>query len=310
MHLILHTVDPTMGKDILDIRNVCECNRCLGSRTLHPQVSLINLERPNFDQSFVKFEFYAILLIEECPDNCECCGRSHHDFSYATMVFLTPGEVFRMNATNTLPDKGLLLTFHPDLIFRTTLNNHIDNYTFFFYRKEEALHLSLQEKKIVGQCFDAIKAELHHPIDIHSRILLSRLIELLLDYCTRFYERQFILREDENKESLKKLERMLDNYILSGRLRGGIFPRPRDCAEILCLSTAYFNDLLKFETGKTLNEYVELRRIETAKHMLMSPGNTPTLVARQLGYTSVNHFCSLFKKLTGYAPTEYVRAQN
>lgn len=137
-----------MGKDILDIKNVCECNRCLGSKTLHPQVSLINLERPNFDQSFVKFEFYAILLIEECPNNCECCGRSHYDFSYATMVFLTPGEVFRMNATNTLPDKGLLLTFHPDLLFRTTLNNHINNYTFFFYQKEEALHLSLREKRL------------------------------------------------------------------------------------------------------------------------------------------------------------------
>lgn len=299
-----------MGKDILDIKNVCECNRCLGSKTLHPQVSLINLERPNFDQSFVKFEFYAILLIEECPNNCECCGRSHYDFSYATMVFLTPGEVFRMNATNTLPDKGLLLTFHPDLLFRTTLNNHINNYTFFFYQKEEALHLSLREKKIVGQCFDAIRAELHHSIDTHSRTLLSRLIELLLDYCTRFYERQFILREGENKDILKELERMLDNYVLSGRLRQGIFPRPRDCAEALHLSTAYFNDLLKFETGKTLKEYMELKRIEMAKHMLLSPENTPSLVARQLGYTSVSHFSFLFKKLTGHAPTDYVRTQN
>ena len=112
---------------MLDIKTVYECNRCLGCKTLHPQVSLINLESPNLEQEAVKFEFYAILLIEDCPDGCYCCGRKYYDYSNATMVFLTPGEIFRMSENNTLPNKGYLLAFHPDLLFHTSLDNPIKN---------------------------------------------------------------------------------------------------------------------------------------------------------------------------------------
>ena len=124
---------------MLDIKTVYECNRCLGCKTLHPQVSLINLESPNLEQEAVKFEFYAILLIEDCPDGCYCCGRKYYDYSNATMVFLTPGEIFRMSENNTLPNKGYLLAFHPDLLFHTSLDNPIKNYTFFAYHKEARL---------------------------------------------------------------------------------------------------------------------------------------------------------------------------
>ena len=161
-----------MKDNTLDIKTVCECNRCLGCKTLHPQVSIINLENPSVYQDAVKFEFYAILLIEDCEGDCDCCGRKYYDYSNATMVFLTPGEIFRMNKNNTLPDKGWLLAFHPDLLLCTTLKNHIDNYTFFFYRKEEALHLSQRETAKVTCCLENIDDELHHSIDTHSNCLL------------------------------------------------------------------------------------------------------------------------------------------
>ena len=241
-------------KDTLDFNTVHECNRCLDCKTLHPQVSLINLENPSLEQYAVKFEFYAILLIEECSDECSCCGRRYYDYSNATMVFLTPGEIFRMNEEKTLPGKGFLLVFHPDLLFRTTLKNHINNYTFFHYRKEEALHLSQRETEKVTCCLWHIEEELHHPIDTHSSTILSRHIELLLDYCTRYYERQFITRENKNKVILEKIERLLDDYIKSGKLQGGKMPTPEYLADSLNLSTSYFNDLLKFETGKTLEQ--------------------------------------------------------
>lgn len=106
-----------MKDNTLDIKTVCECNRCLGCKTLHPQVSIINLENPSVYQDAVKFEFYAILLIEDCEGDCDCCGRKYYDYSNATMVFLTPGEIFRMNKNNTLPDKGWLLAFHPALYY-------------------------------------------------------------------------------------------------------------------------------------------------------------------------------------------------
>ena len=295
----------------IDIKTVHECNRCLGGKTLHPQTSLINLEHPGWKGEAVKFEFYAILLFEDkvAGDSC-CCGRRYYDFACATMVFLTPGEVFRMNTENTLPDKGLLLAFHPDLLFRTTLNNHIDNYTFFFYRKEEALHLSQREKSTVARCFDAIGQELHHDIDSHSSTLISRLIELLLDYCSRFYERQFITREEKNKAIIKKFNSFIDNYIASGQMQEGKFPTPEYCATPLNLSAAYFNDLLKFVTGKTLDEYLQFKRLEAARQMLAKSENTPASVAKLLGFPNVSRFCYIFKQITGMSPNEYRNSRN
>ena len=148
---------------MLDIKTVYECNRCLGCKTLHPQVNLINLESPNLEQEAVKFEFYAILLIEDCPDGCYCCGRKYYDYSNATMVFLTPGEIFRMSENNTLPNKGYLLAFHPDLLFHTSLDNPIKNYTFFAYHKEEALHLSQRETAKVTCCLENIETSFTMP---------------------------------------------------------------------------------------------------------------------------------------------------
>lgn len=292
-------------KETLDIKSVCECNRCLGCRTLHPQASIINLEHPDLEQETVKFEFYAVLLIEECPDGCCCCGRKYYDYSNATMVFLNPGEIFRMSEAGVLPDKGWLLAFHPDLLYRTSLKNHIKNYTFFSYNKEEALHLSQRETATITCCLENIEDELHHSIDTHTATILSRHIELMLDYCTRFYERQFITRENKNKTVLEELEILLDDYIASGRLRNSILPTSEYYATRLSLSVPYFNDLLKFETGKTLDEYFQLKRLEAAKRMLLKTGNTPASVARQLGYPNVQYFSLLFKKITGIAPNEY-----
>lgn len=299
-----------MKKQTLDIKTVCECNRCLGCKTLHPQVSLIDLENPGLEQDAVKFEFYAVLLIENCPDGCACCGRNYYDYSYATMVFLTPGEIFRMSGKDTLPGKGHLLAFHPDLLFSTFLRNSIGNYTFFSYRKEEALHLSQRETAKVLCCLENIGEELHHAIDTHSSTILSRHIELLLDYCARFYERQFITRENKNKAILKKTEEMLDAYIVSGRQQGGSFPAPERFAGELNLSAAYFNDLLKFETGRTLAEYFQSRRLDIAKRMLLDDGCTPASVASRLGFASVQNFSLLFRKITGVAPSEYRQSRN
>lgn len=298
-----------MKKETLDIKSVYECNRCLGCKTLHPQASIINLEHPGLEQDAVKFEFYAVLLIEECIDGCDCCGRKYYDYSNATMVFLKPGEIFRMSEAGVLPDKGWLLAFHPDLLCRTSLKKHIKNYTFFSYHKEEALHLSKRETATVTCCLENIEEELHHAIDTHTATILSRHIELMLDYCTRFYERQFITRENKNKTVLEELETLLDDYIDSGRLCNAV-PTPEYCAAQLNLSVPYFNDLLKFETGKTLDEYFQTKRLEVAKKMLLKTDNTPAIIAQQLGYPNVQYFSLLFKKIIGIAPNEYRYSQN
>ena len=290
---------------VLDIKTVCECNRCLGSKTWHPQAAVINLENAGVEQEAVKFEFYAILLVEDSAGDCQCCGRRYYDFAYATMVFLTPGEVFRMSKENTLPRRGLLLAFDPALLLSTTLCRHIDQYTFFHYRKEEALHLSQRETARVRHYFDDIDEELHHAIDTHSRTLLSRLIEVLLDYCTRYYERQFITREGKNKRLLGQLARWADTCIEAGRMTGGRVPAAAECADRLGLSEAYFCDLLRFETGLTPVEYFHFRRLEVAKRLLQAGGTTPPQVARRLGFPSTAQFSVVFQKYTGQAPGEY-----
>lgn len=297
-------------KETLDIRSVYECNRCLGYETLHPQASVINLDHPGLEQHAVKFEFYAVLLIEKCNNGYCSYGRKYYDYSHATMVFLKPGEVFRISEGGVLPDKGLLLAFHPELMYRTSLRRHIKNYTFFSYLKEEALHLSQRETETIICCLENIEEELHHSIDTHTATILSRQIELVLDYCTRFYERQFITRENKNKNVIKKLETLLDDYILSGRLRNAVLPTSEYCATELGLSVPYFNDLLKFETGKTLDEYFQMKRIEVAKKMLLKAENTPFIIAQQLGYPNVQYFSLLFKKTTGSAPNEYRYSKN
>ena len=300
----------SMKKETLDIKTVCECNRCLGCQTLHPHVSIINLEHPGLEQSSIKFEFYTILLIEKGTDECCCCGRKSYDYAYSTMVFLMPGEIFRMNRINTLPDKGWLLAFHPDLLYRTSLKNNIENYTFFAYRKEEALHLSQRETAKIVCCLENIDEELHHAIDMHSSTILSRHIELLLDYCTRFYERQFITRENINKTLLSRLEKLATQSISSGAFSNGIHPTPEYFAEKLNLSTAYFKDLLKFEKGQTLPEYFRFKQLELAKQMLIETNDSPAVIARRLGFPSVQFFTLVFKKITGVVPSEYKYARN
>ena len=292
-------------KEILNIKSVCECNRKLGCKTLHPMISIINLEHRDLKHEAVAFGFYTILLIEECKNNCCCCGRKYYDFSDATMVFLKPGDNFSMSEEKVLPEKGWLLAFHPTLLYQTQLKSHIEDYTFFSYSKEEALHLSARETATVMCCLNNIEGELHHYIDKHTATILSRHIELLLDYCTRFYERQFITQENKNKIILEKLSGLIDEYIDSGMLYNSILPTSEYCAAKLGLSESYFNDLLKFETGKTLYEYFECKRLQAARKMLDNPLNTPATVARRLGYSNVQYFSLIFKKIIGVSPNEY-----
>ena len=297
-----------MQEKMFELKTVCECNRCLHCKTLHPQVSLINLEHQPVIQDDIRFEFYAILLIMDSRDGYKVCGRKYCDYSNATMVFLKPGEIFRMNESGTLLDKGHLLVFHPDLLFRTTLGKHIGKYTFLSYAKEEALHLSQRETEKITCCLWNMEEELHHTIDRYTGTILSRHIELLLDYCTRYYERQFITREARNKALLEALGKLINMYIASGRLSTTILPTESYCAGKLGLSVAYFCDLLKFETGRTFDEYFQIKRIEAARQLLLVPGNTPVTVALRLGYPNVQHFSLLFKRVTGFAPNKYRHA--
>lgn len=291
------------------MESVCQCNSCLGYKTLHPLVSVIDLSKASLEQHSFKLGFYTVLLLEGQAEDF-LYGRKYYDYSNASLVFLLPGESIRISKDESASPKGWLLVFHPDLLYHTSLGENIQNYSFFFYHPDEALHLSLREKSKVLECFCNIGEELKHAVDCHSKTLITRYIELLLDYCTRFYERQFITRCEANKILINRTDRLLDDYIKSGQLETDGVPSVEYCANTLHLSIPYFNDLLKFETGRNLYEYFQQKRLEVSKRMLSDRNNTVSMVARKLGYTNARRFSYLFKKITGIAPEEYKFLQN
>lgn len=293
-----------MKDQTLNIETVHQCNCCLGGTTLHPLASVIALTETPLLQHSVTFGFYTVLLREGQAEEF-FFGRRQDDYSAAALVFLPPGQSLETGHKEWFPHKGWLLAFHPDLIARTSLGTTIRNYTFFSYHPDEALHVSMREKTKAVECLCHIREELRHPVDCHSKTLISRHIELLLDYCSRFYERQFITREEANQEVIRRTETLLEQHILSGGFRDGHLPSASWCARYTGLSPYYFADLLKFETGKNFNEYLQWKRFEFSKKLLLNDRYTTSQVAALLGYPSVQCFAGLFKKITGIAPNEY-----
>jgi len=281
-------------------------NKLLGLETFHPLVSVIDMAqvRPIRHMRHT-FGFYAIFLKEiKCGDLIY--GRRKYDYQEGTLVCLAPGQVIGVEDNGeTFQPKGRALLFHPDLIRGTSLGRQMKEYTFFSYEANEALHLSERERAIVLDCLDKIRHEAQHAIDRHSKRLIAIHIEMLLDYCLRFYERQFITRSDANHDILSQLERLLDDYFAGDSAQRLGLPSVRFCAEKMCLSPNYFGDLIKKETGKTAQEYIQLKLIGTAKERLLDPGKTIGQVAYELGFQYPQHFTRLFKKVVGRTPNEY-----
>lgn len=292
--------------EILRLDHVYQYNELLGLETLHPLVSVIDLSacRP-MRHMRQALGFYAVFLKEvKCGDLRY--GRSYYDYQEGTLVFLAPGQIVGMedNGEQFQP-KGWALLFHPDLIRGTSLGRNIAAYTFFSYESNEALHLSERERQIVTDCLQNIAAELHHSIDKHSRTLIASNIELLLNYSIRFYERQFITRSNVNKDVLTGFERLLNDYFRSDRPQEEGLPTVRWCADRLHLSANYFGDLIKKETGKSAQEYIRLKIIDTAKERILDPSATISEIAYGLGFKYPQHFTRLFRKVVGCSPNEY-----
>ena len=298
--------DDCMEKTLLNIETVTEYDDMLGVETLHPQVSVINLSkaRPMHHMRHT-FSFYVVFLKDE--KNCELIyGRQRYDYQKGSVVCLAPGQVIGIDDTGEeFQPQGYALCFHPDLIRGTNLGRNIKEYTFFSYEVNEALHLSERERATFIDCLQKIQEELLHPIDRLSRRLIANNIELLLNYCLRFYERQFITRQDTNRDILTHFEALLDNYFSNDNTRQKGLPTVKYCAGELCLSPNYFGDLIKKETGKTALECIQDKIISIAKEQLLIPSHSVSQIAYGLGFQYPQHFTRVFKKSTGMTPNEY-----
>ena len=272
--------------------------------TRHPLVSVIDFSKADpRTGSRMQFGFYAILLKDvKCGDLVY--GRHTYDYQEGTLVFFAPGQVAGVNREIYQP-KGHGLVFHSDLIHGTTLGRHIQDYTFFGYQSNEALHLSERERKIILDCLSKIEYELEQSIDKHSKKLIVANIEMLLSYCIRFYDRQFITRDNVHKGIVEKFEGLLNDYFLADKPQNLGLPSVAYFARELNISPNYFGDLIKRDTGKTAQEYIQWKMIDVAKERIFDQGKSVSQIAYELGFKYPQHFIRVFKQRVGQTPNEY-----
>lgn len=290
---------------------VNEYNAFNNHKTLHPLVSVIDFSKANprtwgGEKSVrIIYGFYCIFLKEvKCGDLKY--GRNYYDYQEGTLVFTAPGQVMELENTGEIYQPvGHALVFHPDLLPGTSLAKNIGDYGFFSYNSNEALHLSERERQIVMDCLSNIAFELNQTVDKHSKKLIASNIELFLNYCERFYDRQFITRDNANRGILEKFEEILNAYFSSEKPKEIGLPSVAWCAHELNLSANYFGDLIKKETGKSAQEYLQNKVIETAKNRIFDFNKTINEVAFELGFKYPQHFTRLFKQKTGISPSEY-----
>ena len=293
-------------EDMLRFNTISEYNAFNNNETKHPLISVLDISKAAPRQgSKMYFGFYVVFLKDvKCGDLLY--GRNTYDYQEGTLVFMAPGQVAGVNSNGEYyQPKGHVLAFDADLIHGTSLGKHIQDYNFFGYQSNEALHLSDKEKSIVLDCFAKIDYELDCSIDKHSKKLIVSNIELFLDYCIRFYDRQFITRDHVYRSIIERFDGLLNHYFTSDKPQTVGLPSVAYCADELNLSANYFGDLIKKETGKTAQEYIQFKLIDLAKEKIFDGDKTVNQIACELGFKYPQHFARLFKKQVGQTPLEY-----
>jgi len=295
--------------EIIKIENISQLyDMMYQSKPLHPLIGVIDFSEHNirvYNEMKVSLGFYSVMFKNLCPGTMRY-GRNYYDFQEGTLFFTAPNQVVVMeNLEDTDDVYGWALIFHPDLIRGTSLNKKMKNYSFFSYELYEALHLSELEKEKLRDIVSDIENELKQNIDKHSKVLIVSAIELLLNYCNRYYDRQFITRTVQNKDIISDFENHLKSYFASDDIHNLGFPSIKHFAELLYLSPNYLSDLLKKETSKNGTEHIQFHVVELAKDKLLSSTNPVGEIAYDLGFEYPQYFSKMFKKNTGMTPVEY-----
>ena len=291
---------------ILDLKSIDDYNKFLGLETLNPLVSFVDFSNVKVLPHRRKcFNFYGVFLKEKIHGPL-AYGRGKYDYQEGTLVFIAPGQVGGIDDDGeTLNPQGYALLFHPDLIRNTPLARKMKDYTFFSYEANEALHMSERERQTVFNCFYEIRDELQHAIDKHSRSIITANIEVLLNHCLRFYDRQFVTRKVVNKDVLVRFENLMADYFDSDKPQELGLPSVNWCADQLHFSSNYFGDLVKKETGKSAIEYIHFAIINRVKDLLIGTNKTVSEIAYEVGFQYPHHLSRMFKKVVGCTPNEY-----
>jgi len=289
------------------LESVAQFNSQRGQETLHPLVSVLDQSKSKPVEAKRYLSDIYIVFLKDVKCEVFQYGRNLYDYQEESLLFIAPGQVFGFDtgADTMIQPRGWVLAFHPDFIKGTSLGRRMNEYGFFSYDVSEALHISKRERQIVLECFRKIKEELQTNIDKHTVNLTVSNIELLFNYCLRFYDRQFITRAHVNKDILTRFEALLNTYYQSEHPKTEGVPTVSYCANELNLSANYFGDLVKKETGKTALEYIQEKVIDIAKERIFDRSKSISEIAFEMGYKYPQHFTRLFKQRVGMSPQEY-----
>ena len=290
---------------ILKVRNVGDYSRWVGHTDRHPLVSVIDYAKVSpVRHSLNNYSIYGIFFHDEAEiDLAYGCGK--YDYKKGTVICVAPGQIGgKEDNGERVMLTGWALLFHPDLLHGTTLEKAIKNYSFFDYRVNEALHMTDEEHGILTSLMRQIRDELRKRHDELQDSIIVGYIELVLNFCQRFYNRQFITRKFDNSDMLMKFDRLLHDYF-DGNMQLTLgLPTVQYCADKLCMSSNYFGDMIKKTTGDTASNYIRQYIIQRAKNELAT-GESIARVAYGLGFEYPQHLSRMFKKLTGMTPSDY-----
>ncbi|MDJ1491909.1 helix-turn-helix transcriptional regulator [Cytophagaceae bacterium DM2B3-1] len=290
---------------ISDLLKLFELNQTL-KHPLIAVVDLSNLPEHVHDKKKISSDFYAVMFKNYSKNNIKY-GRKTVDFQEGNLICMAPNQVIEMDddieVSATMMGWGLY--FHPDLIRATSLNDKMKDYSFFSYEISESLHLSEKEKQTLYDCVVKIESELQENIDVHSQAIIVSTIELLLNYCSRFYGRQFITRKNSNNIVVVQIEKILSEYFNGNSISEKGLPTVKYLADQVNLSPGYLSDLLKKETGKNTQDHIHFYLIEEAKNSLLSTNKSVGEIAYALGFDYPQYFNKLFKQKTGKTPIEF-----
>lgn len=294
--------------NILKVKSVGDYERYYGVKSRHPLVSVIDYAaispiRPSVNN----YEVYGLFLHNRLSaDLTYGCGR--YDYRSGTLICVAPGQIGGTEDKGELIQlDGWSLLFHPDLLHGTPLAKSIREYTFFDYSVNEALHLMDEEYDVFVSLLRQIQHELDNKHDVFQNRILTEYISLLLNYCMRFYDRQFVTRKMDNIDLLKRFDALLNDYFDQERQLSDGLPYVQYCADHLCLSPNYFGDLIRKTTGDNARNYIYRHVLQLAKNELAS-GTPVSQVAYGLGFDYPQHFTRMFKQQTGMTPSEYCKS--
>lgn len=280
-------------------------------KPLHPLVSIsnfvdmrLNNHIPN--QKYI-LGFYCIMLKKDFNGKMHY-GQNYYDFDNGLMSFIAPNQVIA--TSDDIPPSGMCLLFHPDFIRSYPLGKKIKEYGYFSYAVNEALHLSEKEEKMIERIMSDIRDEYETSIDNFSQEVMVSHLDLLLNYCNRFYNRQFITRKNVKNNLLSRFEDSLDEYFQKAKAKSSELPTVQHFADQLFVSPHYLNDMLKSLTGQSTQQHIHGKLIERAKELLSTTSLSVSEIAFQLGFEFPQSFNKLFKNKTKLTPLQFRNSFN